>query len=167
MLSAKLGESALLGVLLYVVLGLMAFLIASLLGGLFLKLASVWVGVGQASFATAIKASLTTHFVSLMLSLLPLIYLYPTWLDSRTNLDVLNREIPKWFPPWVGLLSTAGSVLVHAILYCLMLEEGDDEPIKFLPACGLALVYLAIYMAFALVVFLSWSLAVVLLMGPK
>jgi hypothetical protein len=154
---AKLAEVP----LLLLLLGLCAFLIAGLLGAIFLRLASVWLGVGQMNFTTSIKVSLTTHFVQWMLGT---VAVYLPLADSRPAVEG-PRRLVEWLSPQVGLLSIAGLVLIHAVLYCLLLEEAEGEPVKFLPACGLALVYLAIYIAFLIGLFLGWTVALTLLAG--
>jgi hypothetical protein len=161
---AKLGEVPLLGMLLLLLLGLCAFLIAGLLGAIFLRLASAWLGVGQLNFTSSIKVSLTTHFVQWMLTALGTFAVYLPLADPRPAVEG-PRRLAEWWSPQVGLLSVTGLVLIHAVLYCLMLEEAEGEPVKFLPACGLALVYLAIYTAFLVCLFLGWSVALTLLAG--
>ena len=116
------------------------------------------------NFTTSIKVSLTTHFVQWMLGVLGTVAVYLPLADSRPAVEG-PRRLVEWLSPQVGLLSVAGLVLIHAVLYCLLLEEAEGEPVKFLPACGLALVYLAIYTAFLIGLFLGWTVALTLLAG--
>lgn len=164
MLPTTTGEVALLGIFLLLVA--LIFLVTSLMGAIFLRLASAWVGMGASNFGTAIKVSLTTHFVQGLLSALAFCSLGPTLAEPRPAPDEMHRRLIVWFPPLTGLMVLASLVIMHAVLFCLMLEASEGEPIKFLSACALAMIYLAIYTAFLIGVYLGWSVMVVLLFGP-
>jgi hypothetical protein len=137
--------------------GPVLLLIVSFINAVWLRLAYLWLRLGRIDFDRALGTTFMATFVVGGMGYMATLTIWMLLIsgdNTAARFNYLNLASPMTF-----FYASTASILGHALIFAHRLTDSEGQPLTFLKACTLSLVYLGFCSAFSIVYLLAGLIA--------